>query len=84
MSVVMSAIDDNDDFVKLKIQKGFEGPPKYVYKSFWDRSLMNKICRIVYKTIKIFYAGVWFYFVPFASFYLSYAIPFWLEIKTDE
>ena len=51
--------------------------PEHIYIGFWDRTLGNKIARVVYCVIKTFQASVWFYFVPFTVIYLSYYIPYY-------
>lgn len=43
---------------------------------FREREFRNCMARIIYTFFNILFKAVWFYFPPFASFLLSYYIPF--------
>ena len=43
---------------------------------FREREFRNCVARIIYTFFNILFKAVWFYFPPFASFLLSYYIPF--------
>ena len=49
---------------------------EFIYADFKARTLLNKLCRILYCFLKMIHTSVWFYFLPFSVIYLSYAIPF--------
>lgn len=48
--------------------------PEYIFIS--ERTWDNTIARWVYVCFKIFFASVWFYFVPLFSVALSYQVPY--------
>ena len=51
-------------------------PPEYIFIDFSDRpSFGNKVARVLYLILYSLFAAVWFYFIPFTSIYISYAIP---------
>ena len=54
----------------------FEREPNYIYFAWDSRTCGNKCARLTYVISKTFFACFWFYFVPFACLYLSFAIPF--------
>ena len=55
--------------------------PVYIYIDFWtDRTLMQKMRRIVYNVFRSFYVSVWFYFLPFLCLVGSYFIPKYLQL----
>ena len=54
-----------------------EGEPDYIYIDYrTGRTCGNKVARGVYVFLRMFFASIWFYFIPFVSIYLSYAIPY--------
>lgn len=53
--------------------------PKFIYIN--DRDCLNKTLYYFYKFFRGFYASIWFYFVPFATIFASYYIPY---SKTDD
>lgn len=54
-----------------------EGEPEFIYIDFWeDRTCGQKVARGLYVFLRMFFASVWFYFVPFVSIYLSFSIPY--------
>ena len=50
-----------------------DGEPEFVH--IQNRSCMNHLFRVHYIVCKIVYASLWFYFVPFYSFFFSFQIP---------
>ena len=50
----------------------------YIYVSFSQRSLTNKLLWLVYKAFRVLYVSVWFYFLPFIVIMGSYAIPLYM------
>lgn len=50
--------------------------PEYIYIEFSKRpTFMNKVARVLYLILYSLFAAVWFYFIPFTSIYISYAVP---------
>ena len=58
------------------VRQFFDREPDYIYFDWNMRDRSNKCARLTYKLFKAFFASVWFYFIPFACLYLSFAIPF--------
>ena len=68
-----------NEFGKTRSQR-LKGEPEYIYRDWGSRRLGNKCGRILYRALKAFYAAFWYYFLPFASIFLSYRIPY---LKSD-
>lgn len=51
-------------------------PPEFICINWRDRSLGNKIGRLIYKLFRVLFASIWFYYIPFISIFMSYAVPF--------
>ena len=50
--------------------------PEYIHIDFSNRpSFMNKVARVLYLILYSLFASIWFYFIPFTSIYISYAVP---------
>lgn len=48
----------------------------YIHIEFSKRpTFMNKCARLIYLIMYSLFASIWFYFIPFASIYISYAVP---------
>ena len=62
-----------EHMINKKIQ---ENTIKYIYCSWKWRSVSSKFLRVVYKFFRVLYVALWFYFVPFAAIYMSYALPY--------
>jgi len=43
--------------------------------SMGERTLRNKMARIVYCLFKGLHVSVWYYFLPFSCIFLSYVVP---------
>ena len=56
--------------------KGLKDEPDYIYIDWGSRTFRNKCARLLYRALKAIYAAFWFYFLPFASIFLSYRIPY--------
>ena len=54
----------------------YDIPPQYIHNDFSKRGWGVWIARQVYNGFKTLFASVWFYFIPFSSLYLSFAIPY--------
>ena len=56
----------------------YDKPPEYIYVNYQDPRMRwtTRFYRVVYFSLKTFHSSVWFYFIPFTSLYLSYAIPY--------
>lgn len=63
-----------------------KGEPEFIYIDFWNnRTCGQKVARGFYVFLRMFFASVWFYFIPFVSIYLSFAIPYqFVGIDTDD
>ncbi len=73
----MSEKEDQD------INNPLRNPPKYIHIEFSKRpTFMNKCARILYKIFYALFASIWFYFIPFFSIYISYAVPSWFGATT--
>ena len=67
-SAQLSANDRNENPMHI--------PPEYIFIDFSDRpSFGNKVARVLYLILYSLFAAIWFYFIPFTSIYISYAIP---------
>ena len=53
--------------------------PQYLRIEFSERSLSNKICRVIYCCFRILYVTLWFYYLP----YLSIIFEFWLTHSAE-
>lgn len=49
-------------------------PPKYISITFKDRSCGNKLLYCCYRTIKVLYVSLWYYFAPFYALYFYFVI----------
>lgn len=50
--------------------------PTHIYINFWyDRSFFNKILFVYYKSSRILFVSVWYYFLPFIALMSSYIVP---------
>ena len=61
---------------KDTVREFFDREPNYIHFGWDNRDNLNKCARLTYLCFKTFFASVWFYFIPFACLYLSFAIPF--------
>ena len=43
--------------------------------AYEDRTFGNKVCRVLYSTLDVFYQAFWYYFAPFVVFYLTFIVP---------
>lgn len=50
-----------------------------IHIPFSERSLCNKLLRLVYLVIRAIYVSVWFYFLPFIALIGSYVVPYVLQ-----
>ena len=67
-------VEEEEDENELR---PMEGEPDYIYIDYrTGRTCGNKVARGVYVFLRMFFASIWFYFIPFVSIYLSYAIPY--------
>jgi hypothetical protein len=48
--------------------------PEYIGIRFRDRPWHNKLCFMVYKTIKFLHISYWYYFAPFYFFFLFFVL----------
>lgn len=72
-----SKVDKKDGEEEESGLKPVEGEPEFIYIDFRrDRSCKNKLARMMYVLLRMFFASIWFYFIPFVSIYLSYSIPY--------
>ena len=51
------------------------GEPDYICMDWSERSFGNKVARAFYKAMRVVFASVWFYYIPFTSILLSYSVP---------
>ena len=57
-----------------------KGEPEFIYIDFWNnRTCGQKVARGFYVFLRMFFASVWFYFIPYSVLYFSYLIPFMYE-----
>ena len=62
----------------------YEGEPDYIYIDFGKQTWQNKVLRSIYQILKHIHVGIWFYFIPFSSLFLSYWIPYYLDAKVED
>ena len=53
--------------------------PVYIYVDFWQRTLTQKLMRIIYLICRSLYVSVWFYFLPFLTLLGSYFVPYFMR-----
>lgn len=61
-----------DVVVPAEKMEFFDKAPEYIHFKWEQRTCWNKFCRLAYLLIKLIFASVWFYFIPFSSIYLSF------------
>ncbi len=65
-----------DDMPETEDENPSHIAPEYIHIDFKTRpSFINKVARINYLILYSLFAAVWFYFIPFTSIYISYAVP---------
>ena len=46
-----------------------------VMVAYEDLTFGNKVCRVLYSVLDVFYQSFWYYFAPLVVFYLTFTVP---------
>jgi hypothetical protein len=63
------------------VVKDLDGNLRLLKVPFSERDLINKIQFVIYKVLKCFFVGFYFYFIPFSVIFISTIIPILYRVK---